>query len=136
MKEDQENPDPNNVISIDEIKARKAELAIEAELPPEYSEGRLSERFTERYANVLRYVEQWNSWMYWNGQKWIREKSHAFHFARLIAREASVELRQMGNSKATTIVYSNRVAAPLKGSPGRIPLISSLTRPSMLTIGF
>jgi putative DNA primase/helicase len=114
MDEGQHKPDVDNVVNIEDVRAKRAENQAEAELPPEYSEGALSERFTERYASILRYVEQWNSWMYWNGQKWIREKSHAFHFARLIAREASVELRQMGNSKAATIVYSNRVVAAIE----------------------
>src|SRR5437763_11151671 len=38
-----------------------------AQLPPEYSEGEISERFTTQYADVVKYVEQWNCWMHWTG---------------------------------------------------------------------
>src|SRR5262249_3941386 len=91
--------------------ARDEELA---NLPPEYSEGRLSERFTERHADVLRYVEEWGMWVHWDGKKWVKSKTYAFDFARRIAREASGELKANGNFKAATIVYSNRVVAAIE----------------------
>jgi putative DNA primase/helicase len=104
------------LVNLEAERQRRQEEAERHEqslLPPEYSEGALSERFTERYANVLRYVEEWGTWTYWDGQKWIKSKAHAFNFARLIAREASVELKRL-EKRAAAIVYSNRFIAGIE----------------------
>jgi putative DNA primase/helicase len=95
-------------------KKRQEQDAALAELPPEYSEGRLSERFTDRYSSTLRFVEEWGTWLHWNGTIWVKSKTYAFNFARLIAREAAIELRQIGNPRAAMVVYSNRVVAAIE----------------------
>lgn len=43
-----------------------------------------------------------------------KEQDLRFQLRRLVAREASVELRQQNNSRAATIVYSNRVVAAIE----------------------
>jgi putative DNA primase/helicase len=84
-----------------------------AELPPEYSEIELSERFTERYAAMVRYVAEWKKWVHWTGIKWEILNVYAYDFARQIAREASIELKE-SNQRAATIVASNRVVAAIE----------------------
>jgi putative DNA primase/helicase len=97
-----------------ERRQERADREAMAELPPEYSEGSLSERFTSQYASTLRYVEEWGTWLHWDGCRWVKSKTYPFNLARLVAREASIELRQALNQRAATIVYSNRVVAAIE----------------------
>ena len=53
--------------------------------------------------------------MHWTGAKWEKFNTYTFDSARVIAREASIELKQAGKAKAATIAYSNRVVAAIEG---------------------
>ena len=63
-----------------------------AALPPEFSDEALAMTFAERYADRLRYVDTWKTWMVWNEARWARDDTRlAFNLARNICREAAAE---------------------------------------------
>src|SRR5690349_9843292 len=78
------------------------------QLPPEYSEGEVSERFTAQYADTVKFVEAEGCWMHWTGQVWERLDAFAFEYARKTVRQAACELKKEGKNQAALIVYSNR----------------------------
>jgi putative DNA primase/helicase len=60
--------------------------------PPQFSEDALALRFSNKYADDLRYVHSWGKWMQWEGNRWVEDKTlHIFDHARSICREASAE---------------------------------------------
>jgi len=65
---------------------------ISESLPPEFSEEALALRFSRRYSDSLRYVNDWGRWMSWDGGRWREDRTlHVFDRARDICREASAE---------------------------------------------
>ena len=65
---------------------------LRQECPPPYSDEALALRFTERYADRLRYVATWSRWWIWNGQHWQYDDTlKVFDFARRVCRGAASE---------------------------------------------
>jgi putative DNA primase/helicase len=61
-------------------------------LPPQFSEDAIALRFSRKHADDWRYIHPWNSWMRWDGERWIVDTTlHVFDLARRICREASAE---------------------------------------------
>lgn len=70
---------------------REVEPNIELS-PPPFSEEALALRFSQQYANELRYVSRWARWMRWDGMRWVDDDTlHVFDLARGVCRSASAE---------------------------------------------
>ncbi|MEW9806431.1 phage/plasmid primase, P4 family [Mesorhizobium marinum] len=71
---------------------RSAEFAppvVNSILPGSLNEDVLAQRFSDKFANVLRYVAKWNTWMIWKGGKWQKEETiAAYDLVRSVCREA------------------------------------------------
>jgi putative DNA primase/helicase len=53
--------------------------------------------FSEKHADALRYVSEWNRWFQWDGVRWVHEKTlYAFHLARDLCRD-------VGDAKHKTV---------------------------------
>jgi putative DNA primase/helicase len=87
---------------------------LRQECPPAFSDEALALRFTERYAEKLRYVAAWSKWLIWNGQYWqFDDTLNAFDFARRICRGAASECdKKFANSiaSAKTVAAVERLA--------------------------
>ena len=82
---------------------------LRQEHPPAFSDEALALRFTERYADKLRYVAVWSKWLIWNGQYWrLDDTLQAFDYARKICRGAASEC---DNKFANSIASAKTVAA-------------------------
>lgn len=93
-----------NVVTLE--RAKSPEPEIDPDLPPEFSDDALAERFADRYSEVMAFVPTWGRWMEWNNAVWEHdERLRALHLSRCICREASNEalLRKDLASKARTI---------------------------------
>jgi putative DNA primase/helicase len=63
-----------------------------APLPPRFSEDSLALRFSQRYANDLRYVAAWGRWLCWDGGRWGEDSTlEVYDRVRDICRAASAE---------------------------------------------
>jgi putative DNA primase/helicase len=87
---------------------------LRQEHPPAYSDEALALRFSERYADILRYVAAWSKWLIWNGQYWqFDDTLKAFDYARKICRGAASECdKKFANSVASakTVAAVERLA--------------------------
>ena len=87
---------------------------LRQECPPAYSDESLALRFTERYADKLRYVATWSRWLIWSGQYWqFDDTLKAFDFARKVCRGAASECdKKFANSVASakTVTAVERLA--------------------------
>jgi putative DNA primase/helicase len=87
---------------------------LRQECPPTFSDEALALRFTERYAEKLRYIAAWSKWLIWNSQYWqFDETLNAFDFARRICRGAASECdKKFANSiaSAKTVAAVERLA--------------------------
>lgn len=86
--------DPSVPISaLAEAGTRMSEIAAISEvLPPQFSEEALALRFSRRYSDSLRYVNDWGRWMSWDGTRWREDRTlHVFDKARAVCREVSAE---------------------------------------------
>jgi putative DNA primase/helicase len=87
---------------------------LQQECPPAYSDEALALRFTERYADKLRYVATWSRWLIWSGQYWqFDDTLKAFDFARKVCRGAASECdKKFANSVASakTVTAVERLA--------------------------
>ena len=87
---------------------------LRQECPPAYSDEALALRFTERYADKLRYVAAWSKWLIWNGQYWqFDDTLKAFDYARKICRGAASECdKKFANAiaSAKTVAAVERLA--------------------------
>jgi putative DNA primase/helicase len=87
---------------------------LRQECPPTFSDEALALRFTERYAEKLRYVAAWSKWLIWNGQYWqFDDTLKAFDFARRICRGAASECdKKFANAiaSAKTVAAVERLA--------------------------
>lgn len=64
-------------------------------LPEMYSEDNVALRFSQIYADDLRYVAPWGRWMRWTGQRWAHEDTlEVFDFARKVCRSVAAYVRQ------------------------------------------
>lgn len=80
--------------------------------PPEFSDESLALRFSEKYADRLRYVADWGRWMIYDGRVWIPDNTMlAFNMARTICREAS---SACNDHDAANIIASARTIAAVE----------------------
>jgi hypothetical protein len=76
--------------------------------PPRFSEEALALRFSEQYAEDLRYVCRWGHCMRWNGVLRLQDDTlHVFDLARGICRSASSECSDA--EKTTAIRLASKV---------------------------
>lgn len=89
------------------------ELAAGVEgLPPRFSEEALALRFSQRYAEDLRYVSRWGHWMRWDGMRWVDDDTlHVFDLARGTCRAASAECGHAEKAAATRLASKATSAA-------------------------
>ena len=79
--------------------------------PDEISEDALASRFSERYADDLRYVATWRRWLQWDGARWVQDDTlHVFDRAREVCRAASAECGKK-QTRATRMASAATVAA-------------------------
>lgn len=63
-------------------------------LPELYSEDNVALRFSQIYADDLRYVAPWGRWMRWNGRCWAHEDTlEVADFARKVCRSVAAYVR-------------------------------------------
>lgn len=64
------------------------------DVPELYSEDNVALRFSQIYADALRYVAPWGRWMRWNSQRWIHEDTlEVADFARKVCRSVAAYVR-------------------------------------------
>jgi len=64
------------------------------DVPELYSEDNVALRFSQIYADDLRYVAPWGRWMRWNSQRWIHEDTlEVADFARKVCRSVAAYVR-------------------------------------------
>jgi putative DNA primase/helicase len=81
-------------------------------LPPHFSEDALALRFSELYADDLRYVARWGQWLRWDSARWAEDATHhVFDLAREICREASAECGENEKATATRLASKSTRAA-------------------------
>ena len=79
--------------------------------PDEISEDALASRFSERYADDLRYVAAWRRWLQWDGARWVQDNTlHVFDRAREVCRAASAECEKK-QTRVTRMASAATVAA-------------------------
>jgi putative DNA primase/helicase len=79
---------------------------------PELTEDALALRFSERYADDLRYIATKGTWLKWDGVRWYAEATHlAFDLARQSCR---IDAQQFGNGKPPNSVYSAKTVAAVE----------------------
>jgi putative DNA primase/helicase len=74
---------------------------------PSISEIELAQRFVDRHAHQLRFVDMWGKWMVWDGTLWEEDDTrHAADLARVICAEAADELsnKSIGRAKMVSAV--------------------------------
>jgi len=95
-----------------EISCGLAHISAGKALAPRFSEDALALRFSERYADDLRYVHRWGIWLRWNQSRWIEDSTlHTFDLARSICREVSVECGDSEKAVATRLASKATSAA-------------------------
>jgi putative DNA primase/helicase len=81
-------------------------------LPPRFSEDALALRFSELYADDLRYVARWAQWLRWDGTRWAEDTTlNVYDLARAICREASAECGENEKATATRLASKSTRAA-------------------------
>ena len=81
-------------------------------LPPRFSEDGLALRFSQRYAQDLRYVSRWGHWIRWDGARWVDDDTlRVFDLARGICRAARTECGDAQERAAIRIAAGQTVAA-------------------------
>ena len=83
--------------------------------PPEFSDIALADRFADRHAGDLRYVDAWGRWLRYDGRRWGQDQTrHAFDLARAVCQEAASECNEkraaLKIASATTIAAVAKVA--------------------------
>jgi P4 family phage/plasmid primase-like protien len=64
------------------------------DVPELYSEDNVALRFSQIYADDLRYVAPWGRWMRWNSQRWIHEDTlEVADFSRKVCRSVAAYVR-------------------------------------------
>lgn len=92
--------------------------------PPPFSEIALAERFVERHEHELRYVEQWKSWMVFDGMRWQRERTRLpLEWARRIAREAAAEVEEASRAERIASSKTRTSIASLASADRRIAAV-------------
>jgi len=82
---------------------------------PEFSEEKLALRFSELYADRLRYVHRWGRWLIWNGSRWIVDDTqHALDMVRDHCRSTSMMCKETEKSKATRLASKSTVSNVLQ----------------------
>jgi phage/plasmid-associated DNA primase len=60
---------------------------------PEFSDDALSQIFSDRHKDDLRYVAKWSQWFMWNGKCWREDSTlHVWEMAKEICREAAASI--------------------------------------------
>jgi P4 family phage/plasmid primase-like protien len=57
--------------------------------PPD-TEDELALEFADQHADGLRFVNEWNRWLWWDGTRWCRDRTEmAFNLSRQVCRDAA-----------------------------------------------
>jgi len=81
-------------------------------LPGDLTEIALADRFADRYADELRYVAAWGTWVHYDGIRWRRERTHlVVDYAKHLCREAATEADKP--ARALAIATSRMATAVL-----------------------
>lgn len=69
---------------------------IESEIvPPEFADDALALQFSNKYCDVLRYVDSWGRWMAWDGTTWRKDETlRVYDLVRGTCRLAAAEAKQ------------------------------------------
>jgi putative DNA primase/helicase len=79
---------------------------------PKFSEEMLALRFSEQYADDLRYVAAWGRWMRWSGHLWRADDTlRVFDHARAICRDAATEVDAERQGTKVRLASAKTVAA-------------------------
>ena len=64
---------------------------LENDQPPEHSEDEIALKFSELYADTLRYVARWGKWFRWNGKVWREDTTlSVYDDVRKMCRTTSI----------------------------------------------
>jgi putative DNA primase/helicase len=87
-------------------------LVDEALAPDPFTDDALALRFSELHQNDLRFIATKNTWLKWDGARWLPEPTHlAFDLARQSCRSVAQEF---GNGKPPAQVYSAKTIATVE----------------------
>jgi putative DNA primase/helicase len=95
-------------------KAERPRIVVNNDLNDDspLTEDAIALRFSEQYADTLRYVSTRGQWLQWSGNKWCPEKtSLAFDLVRQSCRE---DAKTFGNGNPSSTVYSRKVVAAVE----------------------
>ena len=78
--------------ALAEVGSALTQIAEGVVQAPQFSEDALALRFSRKYADELRYVHRWGTWMRWDGMRWAEDRTlDIFDLARGVCRQASAE---------------------------------------------
>jgi putative DNA primase/helicase len=89
--------DPWRPTTIRRIAFINGEDILEADeiIPPQFADDALGLRFTERFADTLRFVASWNRWLLWDGTIWRKDDTlRVYDLVRRNCRVISGEARE------------------------------------------
>jgi putative DNA primase/helicase len=88
-----------------------AEVQVEIDRPPAFSDDALALRFCDLHAGDLRFVAAWGKWFCWDGACWRPDDTlYVYDRARHVCREAAAKCEGSDNAKAA-IASAKTVAA-------------------------
>lgn len=80
---------PPAIVESDDLTTTTGDPNAE-DIPELYSEDNVALRFSQIYAEELRYVAPWGRWMRWNGCRWLHEDTlEVSDFARKVCRSVA-----------------------------------------------
>ena len=81
-------------------------------IPPQFADDALGLRFTERFADTLRFVAAWNRWMLWDGRVW--RKDDTLRVYDLVRRECRVLSGEAREPRVKAVLTSARTVAAVE----------------------
>jgi putative DNA primase/helicase len=104
----QEDFDDDGALTTAEIGKPPTDL----EMLPVESEDVMARTLAMRHAHHLRYVKPWDSWMYFDGQRWHKETTLlVYDYVRRVCRENAARVAANNKSLAKVLTAGRTIAA-------------------------
>lgn len=104
------------------------EISPVMELPPEFSEYGLADRFVTEFGDDWRFTREWNTWFRWNGGYWERDKSSAITYAITTcvnaARAIARQLTEAQHNRICTYKMNRSIEMLVSANP-KIAVVSA-----------
>lgn len=119
-----DTPQMEGVNGPDDVLALKAgddlfEAALSSARPAvvaPYSDDALAAKFSEQYKADVRYVQAWDSWFVWDGQRWKQDDTQ--RVARLVQEMCELAARECARPAEANRVRSVRTRTAVQGEAG------------------